>query len=695
MSRSNQFLAGSVLCLLMAAPLPAEAGETADVFAPTPEREIALMLAQAEAPGQAAPEGQGGVDCPPGSSPQDGGCVLLEDAPVEAQPAPAEPEAEGAPEAMPQPTPAEPEAEPVEPEAAPEAAPAEPEAQGEEAPAEEAPDAAPEAPATPQAEAPAEAEAPAATECPPGTEMSAAGECVAGEDEALPEDTPAEQVPAEETPAERGEEPPADAAPQDSAPADEAPVEETPAADLPSDEAPAEEAPAEEAPAGEVPAEPVPPVTEEEPAEAAPAEETPGDEPAEAQPSEPGDAEEDLQDTEPAPGAGQPAEEGAQPLPATPPEGAAEEPLDEGVPAEPTEEQEPDAGQPAEAPAEEGAIPETDAEAQQELLNPDQVRQEIRQLLQEEGQRIELGQTPEDMQVRRREIFRPREDARVIREFQDNRTIIEYNNNIYVESPDYERIVGRSDTVWYEELGNGRVREVIERGDGTRVITVRNRYGDVIRRVRVTPDGNEYVLVYVPEQRFDSVLRFEDPARDLPPLRLTVPESEYILEAEVVEEPDRYYEFLSQPPVEPVRRLYALEEVRYSARVRDIMPRVDLDTIEFEFGSARIDESEIADLEALAQAMAEMLEENPAETFLIEGHTDAVGSEMANLALSDRRADAVARALTEVFVIPPENLATQGYGEQYLKVDTQEPERENRRVAVRRITPLVAPVASR
>ena len=40
------------------------------------------------------------------------------------------------------------------------------------------------------------------------------------------------------------------------------------------------------------------------------------------------------------------------------------------------------------------------------------------------------------------------------------------------------------------------------------------------------------------------------------------------------------------------------------------------------------------------------------------------------------------------------DLVTQGYGEQYLKIDTEERERENRRVAIRRITPLVAPVAS-
>ncbi len=60
--------------------------------------------------------------------------------------------------------------------------------------------------------------------------------------------------------------------------------------------------------------------------------------------------------------------------------------------------------------------------------------------------------------------------------------------------------------------------------------------------------------------------------------------------------------------------------------------------------------------------------------FLIEGHTDAVGTEEDNLSLSDRRAEAVAVALTEQFQIPPENLTTQGYGEQQLKVPVQGPD---------------------
>ena len=68
---------------------------------------------------------------------------------------------------------------------------------------------------------------------------------------------------------------------------------------------------------------------------------------------------------------------------------------------------------------------------------------------------------------------------------------------------------------------------------------------------------------------------------------------------------------------------------------------------------------------------------------------NAVGSDIDNLSLSDRRAESVAIALTDQFQIPPENLTAQGYGEQYPKVDIDGPSRENRRVTVRRITPLL------
>ena len=71
------------------------------------------------------------------------------------------------------------------------------------------------------------------------------------------------------------------------------------------------------------------------------------------------------------------------------------------------------------------------------------------------------------------------------------------------------------------------------------------------------------------------------------------------------------------------------------------------------------------------------------------GHTDAVGSASSNLALSDRRAETVALALTEYFGVPPQNLITQGYGETDLKIRVLTDERANRRAAVRNITGLL------
>ncbi|MCK7475185.1 MAG: OmpA family protein [Rhodopseudomonas palustris] len=72
----------------------------------------------------------------------------------------------------------------------------------------------------------------------------------------------------------------------------------------------------------------------------------------------------------------------------------------------------------------------------------------------------------------------------------------------------------------------------------------------------------------------------------------------------------------------------------------------------------------------IADGLNRAIERNPREVFLIEGHTDAVGSDVDNLSLSDRRAEAAATLLTQQFGVPAENLTSQGYGEQYLKIQT-------------------------
>lgn len=664
MTKSKLFMAGTALSLLMAGQVAAEERAVGGSGA---KPDGVVILAQTEEP---AGEGE---ECPPGTAPTetaptepDGVCAPVVEEEGEdpaAEPAPTE-----------EPPPVEEEI-PAETEEAPAAE------SGEEAPADTPVESDP-APAEEEAAPPADAET---------------------DQQAETMEVPAETV--EEPAVEGGEEAPADEpmespAAEETAPAEDTVIEPTGEAEQ---TAPDEGEAVEDCPPGTVrAADGGECVAAEQPAEEetgadAPADGAAEDEPIDGTAVEPSEtdaeagADADADADAAAEGEETPSEDAA-PVLDSQKNGEAEP---EATVESDGQDQPVDEGQEEQA-AEEAPAPASDEEAQADLIDPETLRTEIRQMVEQEGERIELGQTPEDTRIRRQELLgQMPEGAQVIEEYNDNRKIIQYNNNIYIESPDYDRLVGGDDLVYYDDLRGDRVREVIERPDGTRIITIRNRYGDVLRRVRVMPDGREYVLVYVPEDRFDRVVRYEDPAIELGPLRLTIPISEYVLEARRVESPDRYYEFLDQPPVEQVQRLYSLEEVKRSPRVRDMVRRIDLDTIEFEFGSARIEESEIREIESLATAMERLLDENPAETFLIEGHTDAVGSETANLALSDRRAEAVARALTDVFGLPPENLVTQGYGEQYLKIDTQEPERENRRVAVRRITPLVSPVAER
>jgi outer membrane protein OmpA-like peptidoglycan-associated protein len=412
--------------------------------------------------------------------------------------------------------------------------------------------------------------------------------------------------------------------------------------------------------AKETPVTPAPdaPATAEQPSQAAPAEPTT----KEAKPVDPATGKAAQQETLPENAA--PALDSAK----RPPAGEAKQ----GQTAEAPADQKPVAGQPAVA----VAPPKNDADVQQELAPV-----KIEPVLTEKGTRTKD----------RRPDERPG-DVQVVKKFGD-RTVVNIDNNVYVESSDRPRMSRDSKDVYYEDLPRNRTRETIVRDNGVQIVTIRNRYGDVIRRSRVMPDGHEIVLTYTPDYDREERLEWRDPGDDLPPLALNIPVRDYILDAEEAPQ-EEVYDFFEQPPVERVERIYSIDEVKRSARIRDKVRRVDLDTITFQFGSADVGEDQISHIESVAKAMAQILKKNPAETFLIEGHTDAVGSDQANLVLSDRRAESVAQALTNVFDIPPENMATQGYGEQYLKIKADGPEQENRRVAIRRITPLVAPVAS-
>lgn len=348
-----------------------------------------------------------------------------------------------------------------------------------------------------------------------------------------------------------------------------------------------------------------------------------------------------------------------------------------------------------EAPVEEEAVatPTSDEEAQPALT------QEVVSITVEEGERVDaetlaLSERRSTERVGRDWERRERpQNVNIVNQIGLS-VVFQTGNTYYIETPDTPRLWYEDDRDYYvENLSNGRTREVVVRSDGTQIVTIRDRFGDIVRRSRIEPDGREFLLVYVDDsyQRYDDQGRWIDPGRELPPLRLNIPAREYVLDASFAQE-DELEQFLYQPPVERLTRYYTVEEVKRSSRVRDMVRRLEIGDLTFETASANIPQDQVRSLSAVANAMLDMLENNPGETFLIEGHTDAVGDDLYNLELSDQRAQSVAYALTRVYGVPAENLATQGYGERYLKINTQQAERLNRRVTIRRITPLVTPL---
>jgi outer membrane protein OmpA-like peptidoglycan-associated protein len=267
---------------------------------------------------------------------------------------------------------------------------------------------------------------------------------------------------------------------------------------------------------------------------------------------------------------------------------------------------------------------------------------------------------------------------------QGDRLVVYRDGEYYVRRDESALLRGGNVRVEYERMGNGLVREIVTRRDGTQIVTVKDPGGYMLRRVKVLPNGTRIVLFDFHDDRGYQWR----PLYDIPRYSVDIPRDRYIVSARRA---DRrlFRDTFRAPPVYVPEQRYTLAQIREYEPVRAMVRRVDLDTINFAFGSAFVEASQVALLGDIAGGMLDVIYEEPETVFLIEGHTDAVGSEVDNLLLSDRRAEAVARILVEAYGVPPENLVSQGYGEQYLKVDTGGPEQANRRATVRNITPIL------
>jgi outer membrane protein OmpA-like peptidoglycan-associated protein len=290
------------------------------------------------------------------------------------------------------------------------------------------------------------------------------------------------------------------------------------------------------------------------------------------------------------------------------------------------------------------------------------------------------AQRLDDVRGARHEV---REGNRVLIE-EPGRVIIKEDGRVIIRHNDADRFRWQAQDVRTERQGVDTVL-VFERPDGSRIYTVTDESGRLLRRYRRTADGREIMII---DNRYSGPPSPLGYFVDLPPPVIRIPRERYIVEAQDAQ-PDEIDDALWAAPVDYIDRPYTLDEIRYSLPLRDRMPRVDLDAVTFDTGSWEVTPDQVERLAIIADSINRAIAANPSEVFLVEGHTDAVGSEIDNLSLSDRRAESVALVLTQQFAVPAENLTTQGYGEQYLKVPTRGPERANRRVTARRITPLL------
>ena len=126
-------------------------------------------------------------------------------------------------------------------------------------------------------------------------------------------------------------------------------------------------------------------------------------------------------------------------------------------------------------------------------------------------------------------------------------------------------------------------------------------------------------------------------------------------------------------------RSLTTEEREKIASIANAKPKIDLE-INFEFNSATIAAKALPQVTALGEALTSS--DLKGRTFIVAGHTDAKGSETYNQGLSERRADAVKRFLSEKYGIETNRLVTVGYGAAKLKNSESPLAGENRRVQI-------------
>jgi outer membrane protein OmpA-like peptidoglycan-associated protein len=126
-------------------------------------------------------------------------------------------------------------------------------------------------------------------------------------------------------------------------------------------------------------------------------------------------------------------------------------------------------------------------------------------------------------------------------------------------------------------------------------------------------------------------------------------------------------------------RSLSLGEREEIADIASTKPNIDLD-IQFDYNSADISTTSMPSVQALGKALTDASLKG--STFVVAGHTDAIGGEEYNQGLSERRADTIKRYLTDKYGINGTDLVTVGYGKTKPKDPSAPMDPINRRVQV-------------
>jgi outer membrane protein OmpA-like peptidoglycan-associated protein len=126
-------------------------------------------------------------------------------------------------------------------------------------------------------------------------------------------------------------------------------------------------------------------------------------------------------------------------------------------------------------------------------------------------------------------------------------------------------------------------------------------------------------------------------------------------------------------------RSLSLGEREQIAEIASTKPKIDLE-IQFDYNSADIRKSSVPEVQELGKALSDA--NLKGSTFVIAGHTDAIGTEAYNQGLSERRAETIKQYLTEKYGINGSDLVTVGYGKSKPKDANAPTDPTNRRVQV-------------